>query len=90
MRQLGYLNESQELLQQVDRVITQQEYPQEKALVLLSLGDTYKFLGSRNKFLSELDSDNYKKYYQAARDLYKKAAKVAANSCFVKVQNLIY
>lgn len=86
LRQLGYLNESQELLQQIDRVITQQEYPQEKALVLLSLGDTYNFLGNRNKLLSELDNDNPKKYYQTARDLYEKAAKVAANNSFVKVQ----
>src|SRR4028118_1301980 len=86
LRQLGYLNESQELLQQIDRVITQQEYPQEKALVLLSLGDTYNFLGNRNKLLLELDDDNPKKYYQTARDLYEKAAKVAANNSFVKVQ----
>jgi tetratricopeptide (TPR) repeat protein len=50
LRQLGYLNESQELLQQIDRVITQQEYPQEKALVLLSLGDTYNFLGIEINF----------------------------------------
>jgi len=85
LRQLGYLNESQELLQQVDRVITQQEYPQEKALVLLSLGDTYKFLGNRNNFLLELDDDNPKKYYQTARDLYEKAAKIAVNNSFVKV-----
>ena len=86
LRQLGYLNESQELLQQIDRVITQQEYPQEKALVLLSLGDTYNFLGNRNKLLSELDDDNHKKYYQTAKDLYEKAAKVARNNSFVKVQ----
>ena len=85
LRQLGYLNESQELLQQVDGVITQQEYPQEKALVLLSLGNTYNFLGNRNKFLSE-DDENHKKYYQTARDLYEKAAKVAGNNSFVKVQ----
>ena len=85
LRQLGYLNESQELLQQVDGVITQQEYPQEKALVLLSLGDTYNFLGNRNKFLSE-DDDNHKKYYQTARDLYEKAAKAAGNNSFMKVQ----
>jgi CHAT domain-containing protein len=86
LRQVGYLNESQELLQQIDRVITQQEYPQEKALVLLSLGDTYNFLGNRNKLLSELDDDNQKKYYQTARNLYEKAAQVARNNSFVKVQ----
>jgi CHAT domain-containing protein/tetratricopeptide (TPR) repeat protein len=86
LRQLGYLNESQELLQQIDRVITQQEYPQEKALVLLSLGNTYNFLGNRNKLLSEFDDDNHNKYYKAARDLYEKAAKIAANNSFVKVQ----
>lgn len=86
LRQLGYLNESQDLLQQVDGVITQQESPQEKALVLLSLGDTYKFLASRNNFLSEVDDDNHKKSYQNARDLYEKAAKVARNNSFVKVQ----
>src|ERR671932_68045 len=86
LRQLGYLNESQELLQQIDRVITQQEYPQEKALVLLSLGDTYNFLGKRNKFLSELDDNNHQKSYQTARDLYEKAAQVATNNSFVKVQ----
>src|SRR4028119_371476 len=80
LRQLGYLNESQELLQQVDRVITQQEYPQEKALVLLSLGDTYKILASRNKFLSELDDENHKKSYQTARNLYEKAAQVDRKS----------
>jgi hypothetical protein len=33
-----------------------------------------------------LDDDNHKKYYQTARDLYEKAAKVAANNSFVKVQ----
>ncbi|MEG4631883.1 CHAT domain-containing protein [Microcoleus sp. AR_TQ3_B6] len=86
LRQLGYLNESQELLQQVDGVITQQEYPQEKALVLLSLGETYKSLGNRNKFLSELDDDTHKKSYQTARDLYEKAAQVATSNSFVKVQ----
>jgi tetratricopeptide (TPR) repeat protein len=86
LRQLGYLNESQELLQQIDRVITQQEYPQEKALVLLSLGDTYNFIASRNKFLSEVDDDTHKKSYQTARDLYEKAAQVATNNSFVKVQ----
>ncbi len=84
LRQLGYLNESQELLDQVDRVVTQQEYPQEKALVLISLGDTYQALGNRKKLLSE--SDKYKKYYQKAIDLYRKSANVAANNSFVKVQ----
>jgi CHAT domain-containing protein len=86
LRQLGYLNESQELLQQVDGIITQQKYTQEKALVLLSLGETYKSLGNRNKNLSDLDDDNYKKYYQNARNFYEKAAQIAANNSFVKVQ----
>ncbi|WP_339374260.1 CHAT domain-containing protein [Oscillatoria nigro-viridis] len=84
LRQLGYLNESQELLEQVDRVVTQQEYLQEKALVLLSLGDTYQALGNRNKFLSK--SNEYKKYYQKAIDSYRKSVNVAANNSFVKVQ----
>ncbi|MEG4202683.1 CHAT domain-containing protein [Microcoleus sp. Pol7_A1] len=84
LRQLGYLNESQELLEQVDRVVTQQEYPQQKALVLLSLGDTYQALGNRNKFLSE--SNEHKKYYQKAIDSYRKSVNVAANNFFVKVQ----
>lgn len=82
-RQLGYLNESKQLLEGVDRVVTQQEYPQEKALVLLSLGDTYQALGNRNKFLSE---SNYKEYYQNAINSYKKSINVAANNSFVKVQ----
>lgn len=83
-RQLGYLNESQQLLEEVDRVVSQQEYPQDKALVLLSLGDTYQALGNRNKFLSELEE--HKKYYQTAIDAYGKSARVAANNSFVKVQ----
>ncbi|WP_333149905.1 MULTISPECIES: CHAT domain-containing protein [unclassified Microcoleus] len=83
-RQLGYLKESKELLEEVDRVVTQQAYPQEQALILLSLGDTYKSIGNRNKFLSELDQSE--KYYQTAIDSYKKSAKVAAKNSFVKVQ----
>lgn len=84
LRQLGYLNESQELLEEVNRVVTQQEYPQEKTFVLLSLGDTYQSLGNRNKFLSE--SNEHKKYYQKAIDSYRKSVNVAANNSFVKVQ----
>lgn len=83
-RQLGYLKESQQLLEELERVVTQQESPQEQALVLLSLGDTYQALGNRNKFLSELDESE--KYYQKARDSYGKSALVAANNSFVKVQ----
>jgi CHAT domain-containing protein len=83
-RQLGYLNESEQLLKEVDRVVVQQKYPQEKALVLLSLGDTYKSLGNRNKLLSELEES--KKHYQKARDSYGKSVLVAANNSFVKLQ----
>lgn len=84
LRQLGYLNESKELLEQVGRVINKQEYSQEKALVLLSLGDTYQALGNRNKFLSE--SEEQKKYYQNAIDSYRQSVKVAGNDSLVKVQ----
>ncbi|MEZ2238349.1 CHAT domain-containing protein [Microcoleus sp.] len=83
-RQLGYLKESQQLLEEVEQVVTQQESPQEQALVLLSLGDTYQALGNRNKFLSELKQSE--EYYQKARDSYGKSAVVAANKSFVKVQ----
>ncbi|XZO02233.1 MAG: CHAT domain-containing protein [Microcoleus sp.] len=83
-RQLGYLKESQQLLEEVEQVVTQQESPQEQALVLLSLGDTYQALGNRNKFLSELKQSE--EYYQKARDSYGKSAVVAANNSFVKVQ----
>ncbi|XZN93524.1 MAG: CHAT domain-containing protein [Microcoleus sp.] len=83
-RQLGYLKESQQLLEELERVVTQQESPQEQALVLLSLGDTYQTLGNRNKFLSELKQSE--DYYQKARDSYGKSAVVAANNSFVKVQ----
>ncbi|WP_371117942.1 CHAT domain-containing protein [Microcoleus sp.] len=83
-RQLGYLKESQQLLEEVEQVVTQQESPQEQALVLLSLGDTYQALGNRNKFLSELKQSE--EYYQKARDSYGKSALVAANNSFVKVQ----
>ncbi|WP_333448475.1 CHAT domain-containing protein [Microcoleus sp. D3_18_C4] len=84
LRQLGYLNESKELLEQVGRVINKQEYPQEKALALLSLGDTYQALGNRNKFLSE--SEEQKKYYQNAIDSYRQSVKVAGNDSLVKLQ----
>lgn len=84
LRQLGYLNESKELLEQVGRVINKQEYPQEKALALLSLGDTYQALGNRNKFLSE--SEEQKKYYQNAIDSYRQSVKVAGNNSLVKLQ----
>ncbi len=84
LRQLGYLNESKELLEQVERVINKQEYPQEKALALLSLGDTYQALGNRNKFLSE--SEEQKKYYQNAIDSYRQSVTVAGNNSIVKVQ----
>jgi CHAT domain-containing protein len=83
-RQLGYLKESQQLLEELERVVTQQESPQEQALVLLSLGDTYQALGNRNKFLSELKQSE--DYYQKAKDSYGKSALVAANNSFVKVQ----
>ena len=83
-RQLGYLKESQQLLEELERVVTQQESPQEQALVLLSLGDTYQALGNRNNFLSELNQSE--EYYQKARKSYEKSALVAANNSFVKVQ----
>jgi CHAT domain-containing protein/tetratricopeptide (TPR) repeat protein len=86
-RQLGYLNESKQLLEEVDRVVTQQEYPQEKALVLLSLGNTYKSIGNRNKYLSEFENQNSHDNYQNAIDLYRKSARVdVANNSFVKLQ----
>ncbi|WP_377476733.1 MAG: CHAT domain-containing protein [Microcoleus anatoxicus] len=85
-RQLGYLKESQQLLEELERVVTQQESPQEQALVLLSLGDTYQSLGNRNKFLSVSEDNNYKKDYENAINLYKKSINVAANNSFLKVQ----
>ncbi|MEZ2244086.1 MAG: CHAT domain-containing protein [Microcoleus sp.] len=85
-RQLGYLKESQQLLEEVEQVVTQQESPQEQALVLLSLGDTYQALGNRNKFLSVSEDNNYKKEYENAINLYKKSINVAANNSFLKVQ----
>ncbi|TAG93518.1 MAG: CHAT domain-containing protein [Oscillatoriales cyanobacterium] len=85
-RQLGYLNESQQWLEEVERVITQDEYPQEKALVLLSLGNTYQSLGNRNKFLSDFDNNNPDRNYQNAINYYRKAVNFAANNSFVKVQ----
>ncbi|MDQ2100000.1 MAG: CHAT domain-containing protein [Tychonema bourrellyi B0820] len=85
-RQLGYLKESQQLLEELERVVTQQEFPQEQALVLLSLGDTYQSLGNRNKFLSVSEDNNYKKDYENAINLYKKSINVTANNSFLKVQ----
>ncbi|MEK0187281.1 CHAT domain-containing protein, partial [Microcoleus anatoxicus] len=85
-RQLGYLNESKQWLEEVERVITQDEYPQEKALVLLSLGNTYQSLGNRNKFLSDFDNNNPDRNYQNAINYYRKAVNFAANNSFVKVQ----
>ncbi len=85
-RQLGYLNESKQWLEEVERVITQDEYPQEKALVLLSLGNTYQSLGNRNKFLSDFDNNNPDRNYQTAINYYRKAVNFAANNSFVKVQ----
>jgi CHAT domain-containing protein len=85
-RQLGYLNESKQLLEEVDRVVTQQEYPQDKALVLLSLGDTYQALGNRNKFLSEAEDKKHIKNYENAINSYKESINVAANNSLVKVQ----
>ncbi len=85
-RQLGYLNESKQWLEEVERVIIQGEYPQEKALVLLSLGNTYQSLGNRNKFLSDFDNNNPDRNYQNAINYYRKAVNFAANNSFVKVQ----
>ena len=85
-RQLGYLKESQQLLEELEQVVTQQEFPQEQALVLLSLGNTYQSLGNRNKFLSVSENNNYKKDYENAINLYKKSINVAANNSFLKVQ----
>ncbi|MEJ6485369.1 CHAT domain-containing protein [Nostoc punctiforme UO1] len=85
-RQLGYLNESKQWLEEVERVITQGEYPQEKALALLSLGNTYQSLGNRNKFLSDSDNNNPDQNYQTAINYYRKAVNFAAKNSFVKVQ----
>ncbi|MFM9265354.1 CHAT domain-containing protein [Tychonema sp. BBK16] len=85
-RQLGYLNESKQWLAEVERVITQGEYSQEKALVLLSLGNTYQSLGNRNKFLSDFNNNNPDKNYQTGIDYYRKGVNLAPNNSFVKVQ----
>ncbi len=85
-RQLGYLQKSQDLLEKVDRVITQEKYPQAKALVLLSLGNTYQAFGNRNRFLADSQENNQKDYYQLATDSYRKAVDAAADASLVKVQ----
>jgi len=85
-RQLGYLQKSQDLLEKVERVITQEKYPQAKALVLLSLGNTYQAFGNRNRFLADSQENNQKDYYQLATDSYRKAVEEAADASLVKVQ----
>ncbi|WP_293351525.1 MULTISPECIES: CHAT domain-containing protein [unclassified Microcoleus] len=84
LRQLGFLNNSQELLEKVDRAITQEKNTQEKALVLLSLGNTYEALGNRNRFLAE-SGDNTKNYYSTALDYYRRVIEVAGTS-LIKIQ----
>jgi len=85
LRQLGFLDNSEKLLKAVEQAIIQENNPQEKALVWLSLGNTYEALGNRNRFLSESEDSDGKKYYPTALDYYRKSGN-AAESSAIKIQ----
>jgi CHAT domain-containing protein len=85
LRQLGFLDNSQKFLEAVDREIAQEQSSQEKALVLLSLGNTYEALGNRNRFLAESGDNNPINYYSTALDYYRRAIDVAGTS-LIKIQ----
>ncbi|MEG4944234.1 CHAT domain-containing protein [Microcoleus sp. F4-D5] len=85
LRQLGFLDNSQKFLAAVDRAIAQENNPQERALVWLSLGNTYEALGNRNRLLAESGDNNYINNYSIALDYYRRAIE-AADTSFIKVQ----
>ncbi|MEG4507982.1 CHAT domain-containing protein [Microcoleus sp. F6_B4] len=85
LRQLGFLDNSQKFLAAVNRAIAQENNPQERALVWLSLGNTYEALGNRNRFLAESGDNNYINNYSTALDYYRRAIE-AAETSFIKVQ----
>lgn len=85
LRQLGFLDNSQKFLAAVDRAITQEKNNQEKALVWLSLGNTYEASGNRNRFLAESGDNTQINYYSTALDYYRRAIEVAGTS-FIKIQ----
>ncbi|MDF0553636.1 CHAT domain-containing protein [Kamptonema sp. UHCC 0994] len=82
LRKLGYLDKSLNLLEEVKTLIDRQQLPEEKALVWLSLGNTYESLGNRNEFLSDADAsesgvNGKKDYYLDALNSYQEAVKIA-------------
>lgn len=79
LRKLGYLENSLNLLQKVQPVISQQNLTEEKALIWLSLGNTYEALGNRSGFLSDSEKPKVKKYYDFALENYRKAVNIAEN-----------
>lgn len=80
LRKLGSLDKSLKLLQTVEPFISQQKFPEEKALVLLSLGNTYEALWNRNRLLSDSSdsqANNQKDYYPNALYYYRQAVIIA-------------
>jgi CHAT domain-containing protein len=75
LRKLGYLDKSLNLLQAVEPLISQQNSPEEKALIWLSLGNTYEALANRNKFLSDFQQKVLENY-NLALDYYQKVSNI--------------
>ncbi|OCQ91148.1 hypothetical protein BCD67_25455 [Oscillatoriales cyanobacterium USR001] len=84
LRKLGYLDKSRKLLEAVEPLISQQNSSEEKALIWLSLGNTYEALANRNKFLSDFQQkvlENYK----LALNSYQKVSDIT-NISQIKIQ----
>jgi CHAT domain-containing protein len=75
LRKLGYLDKSRKLLETVEPLISQQNSPEEKALIWLSLGNTYEALANRNKFLSD-SKEKETQNYNFALNFYQKVSNI--------------